>query len=60
MSNLPDDRKVLLINIPCAHDSAANLVDVLGESVAKTQNLNITELLRAGIRKLDIRYLLVN
>jgi len=55
MSNLPDDRKVLLINIPGAHDTSANLMHPLGESVAKTQNLTIPELLRAGIRKLDIR-----
>jgi len=34
MSNLPDNRKVLLINISGAYNSEANLVDVLGESVA--------------------------
>lgn len=55
MSNLPDDRKVLLINIPGAHDTAANLMHPLGESVSRTQNLTIPELLRFGIRKLDIR-----
>ena len=55
MSNLPDDRKVLLINIPGAHDTPANLMHPLGESVSKTQNLTIPELLRTGIRKLDIR-----
>ena len=55
MSNLPDDKKVLLINIPGAHDTAANLMHPLSESLARTQNRTIPELLRFGVRKLDIR-----
>lgn len=55
MSQLPDDQKVLLINIPGAHDTAANLMHPLGESVARTQNVTIPELLNIGYRKLDIR-----
>lgn len=55
MSNLPDDKKILLINIPATHNTAANVLHPLGESVARTQNRTIPELLRFGVRKLDIR-----
>lgn len=55
MSNLPDDKKVLLINIPGAHDTAANLMHPLSESLARTQNRTIPELLELGVRKIDIR-----
>ena len=55
MSNLPDDKKVLLINIPGAHDTAANEMVPLAESMARTQNRTIPDLLKFGIRKLDIR-----
>ena len=55
MSNLPDDKRILLINIPGAHDTAANIMDPLAESMGRTQNRTIPELLRFGIRKLDIR-----
>ena len=55
MSNLPDDKKILLINIPGTHNTAANVLHPLGESVARTQNRTIPELLRFGVRKLDIR-----
>lgn len=55
MSNLPDDKKILLINIPGSHNTAANVLHPLGESVARTQNRTIPELLRFGVRKLDIR-----
>ena len=34
MSNLPDDKLVLLINIPGAHDSATNEVLPIAESMA--------------------------
>ena len=55
MSNLPDDKLVLLINIPGAHDTAANEMLPLAETMARTQNRTIPELLKFGIRKLDIR-----
>ena len=55
MSNLPDDKLVLLINIPGAHDTAANEMVPLAESLGRTQNRTIPELLKFGVRKLDIR-----
>ena len=55
MSNLPDDKKLLFINIPASHDTAANEMHPLAESVARTQNSTIPEMLRFGVRKLDIR-----
>ena len=55
MSNLPDDKLILLINIPGAHDSATNEVLPIAESMARTQNRTIPELLKFGIRKLDVR-----
>ena len=55
MSNLPDDKLVLLINIPGAHDTSANELVPLAESMARTQNRTIPDLLKFGIRKLDIR-----
>jgi 1-phosphatidylinositol phosphodiesterase len=55
MSFLPDDKKLIFINIPGAHDTAANLMHPLGESMARTQNKTIPELLRLGVRKVDIR-----
>ena len=55
MSNLPDDKLVLLINIPGAHDTAANVMVPLAESLGRTQNRTIPELLKFGVRKLDIR-----
>ena len=55
MSNLPDDKKVLFINIPASHDTASNEMHPLAETVSRTQNVTIPELLRFGVRKLDIR-----
>ena len=55
MSYLPDDIFILLINIPGAHDAAANEIVDYADPVARTQNLTIPDLLKIGIRKLDIR-----
>ena len=55
MSNIPDERPILLINIPGAHDAGSNVVATFAEELARTQNLTILGLLNAGIRKLDIR-----
>ena len=55
MSNIPDTKLVLLMNIPGAHDTSANIMNPLAEEVARTQNRTIPYLLKAGIRKLDIR-----
>jgi len=55
MSKLANETKLALINIPGTHDTASNLINPLGKSVAKTQDLTIPELLRIGVRKFDVR-----
>ena len=54
MSNIPNNKLILLINIPGAHDTAANIMNPLAEDLARTQNRTIPDLLKFGIRKLDI------
>ena len=56
MSNLPDDKLVLLINIPGAHDTSANELVPLAESMARTQNRTIPDLLKFGIRFIKVWY----
>ena len=60
MSKIPNEKSILLINIPGTHDTAAHIMNPLAEDVARTQNLTILELLNSGIRKLDIRIDLFN
>lgn len=55
MSNLSDDRKLILINIPGSHDSAAYNMHYFGTVFAQCQDLNIMGQLKAGTRKFDIR-----
>ena len=55
MSKLPDDRKLVLINMPGSHDSAAFNMHCFGSCFAKTQDLDIPEQLKIGVRILDIR-----
>ena len=55
MSKLPDDKKIILTNIPGSHDSTAYYMNIFGSVFAKCQNLNIMEQLRIGVRKFDIR-----
>ena len=55
MSELPDERKLVLINIPGSHDSTANNMNVFGSKFAKTQNYDIKGQLKIGVRKFDIR-----
>ena len=55
MSILPDDKKLLLINIPGAHNTAAHEMNILGIPTSRTQDKSIPELLNIGVRKLDIR-----
>ena len=55
MSNLPDDKKIILTNIPGSHDSAAYNMNIFWSILAKCQDLNIMEQLKIGVRKLDIR-----
>lgn len=55
MSRLPDQKKLVLINIPGTHDSCAFHMNRLGLDFATCQYHNIKEQLEIGIRKLDIR-----
>lgn len=55
MSKLPDEKKLVLINMPGSHDSAAFNMHCLGSCFAKTQDLDIPEQLKIGVRILDIR-----
>ena len=55
MSNLPDDKKILLINIAGSHDSTAYCMNFFGSVFAKCQDLNIVDQLKIGVRKFDIR-----
>ena len=55
MSLLPDDKKIILINIPATHDSAAYYMNSFLSCFSKTQYYSIKEQLELGIRKFDIR-----
>ena len=55
MSNLPDDKKIVLTNIPGSHDSSAYYMNFFGSVFSKCQDLNIMEQLKIGVRKFDIR-----
>lgn len=55
MSKLPDDKKLVLINMPGSHDSAAFNMNYFGSCFAKTQDIDILEQLKIGVRILDIR-----
>ena len=43
MSKLPDNKKLVLINIPGTHDSCAFYMNRLGSDFATTQYYNIKE-----------------
>lgn len=55
MSNLPDNKKIVLTNIPGTHDSAAYNMHFFWSVFAKCQDLNIMDQLKAGSRIFDIR-----
>ena len=55
MSNLNDNKKLDLINIPGTHDSAAFCMNRISFGWAKTQDLDISGQLKIGIRIFDIR-----
>ena len=55
MSNLSDDKKIVLKNIPGSHDSTAYYMNFFGSIFAKCQDLNIMDQLKIGVRKFDIR-----
>lgn len=53
MANIPDDRNLLSLDIPGAHDCAANFIQM--PRLSRCQNTDIYGLLTRGIRALDIR-----
>lgn len=55
MSLVNDEKKIILLNIPGTHDSAACHMNRISFNFAKTQSLTIYEQLKIGVRKLDIR-----
>jgi 1-phosphatidylinositol phosphodiesterase len=55
MSKISDNKKLEVINIPGTHDSAACHMNRMSFGWAKTQDLNIADQLKIGIRLLDIR-----
>ena len=55
MSKIPDEKKIILINIPGSHDSTAYNMHCLGSVFAKTQHLDIQQQLKIGVRQFDIR-----
>lgn len=55
MSRIPDEKSIVLINIPGSHDSTAYNMFCLGSCFAKTQDLDITSQLNIGVRIFDIR-----
>ena len=55
MSKINDKKKLVLINIPGSHDSAAYLINNIGSCFAQTQYIDITSQLHIGVRIFDIR-----
>lgn len=55
MSKIPDEKKIVLLNIPGSHDSAAYNMFFLASIFAKTQSLDIANQLKIGVRVFDIR-----
>ena len=55
MSKIPDEKKIILMNIPGSHDSTAYNMFFLGSVFAKTQDLDIPSQLKIGTRIFDIR-----
>lgn len=55
MSKIPDEKNLVLLNIPGSHDSTAYNMNCLGSCFAKTQDLDITSQLNIGVRIFDIR-----
>ena len=55
MSDLPNEKKLVLLNIPGSHDSAAYYMNFFGGLYAKTQYHDIKTQLSIGVRKFDVR-----
>ncbi len=60
MSRIPDNKKLIFINIPATHDSAAYYMNRLSFNFAKTQYFSIKKQLEIGTRKFDIRVVDIN
>ena len=60
MSIIPDNKKIVLMNIPGSHDSTAYNIFCLGSCFAKTQDLDITSQLNIGVRMFDFRVTKMN
>jgi len=55
MSKIPDNKKMVLINIPGSHDSAAYCMNRMLSCFSQTQYFDILQQLEIGVRKLDLR-----
>jgi hypothetical protein len=55
MSRVPDNKKLVLMNIPATHDSTAYYMNRISLNLAKTQIYTIKEQLEIGTRKFDLR-----
>lgn len=55
MSRIPDNKKLILMNIPATHDSTAYYMNRISLNLAKAQYYSIKEQLEIGTRKFDFR-----
>lgn len=55
MSKIPDNKKMVLINIPGSHDSASYCMNRILSCFAQTQYFDIRQQLEIGVRKFDLR-----
>ena len=55
MSKIPDKKKIILINIPGSHDSAAYCMNRVLSCFSQTQYFDILQQLEIWVRKIDLR-----
>jgi ABC-type phosphate transport system ATPase subunit len=60
LSKVDDSKKLILMNIPGTHDSTAYYMNRISFNWARTQNLTISDQLKIGIRRLDVRIIQAN
>ena len=60
LSKIDDSKKLILMNIPGTHDSTAYYMNRISFNWARTQNLTISDQLKIGIRRLDVRIIQAN
>ena len=60
LSKIDDSKKLILMNIPGTHDSTAYYMNRISFNWARTQNLAISDQLKIGIRRLDVRIIQAN